>query len=320
VKIAKHYKPELVASKDEERFNLLDPYLDVEAERMVATDGHRLVAVPVEIEEGDVSGYVSRDLLKVGRRKAGKLEPSIQIINRIDLLPHEIEWPCLQGRTFPAWRGVLPPYHEGDEGTVTIGLNSKLLKGIADALGSEGLVALTVKLDSPSTSPLLVRAFLGQEDEIGILMPCRIDKASGKVAAPSPVMDLPPTEKQKKQAAKAAGEPDAIESMNLPGVSPGIPPHAVLEWESEQQGLFAAAVPTGRYEVREELDGWSARWVPHIGRGKTLATKTPTEGARLACAHHNVERLTDALLRSSGDGALTRADTKGDAVARKGRP
>ncbi len=179
MKIPTCYAPEKVVSKDKERPQLANPYLDVAAESVVATDGHRLVVVPVEIMHGDVSGYLSGDMLKVARKKNRK-SVEADIRDRKEIVPFDIEWPCpAEGCTFPDWQKVLPSFKPGDPGTVTIGVNARLLKGIADALGSEGEVALSFRLDSVNVedapeSQILVRSTFAREGELGVLMPIRL--------------------------------------------------------------------------------------------------------------------------------------------------
>jgi hypothetical protein len=190
VKIRTSYRPEACVHKDvEERFNLVDPYLDVAAKKVVATNGYSLVAVPVEVELGDSSCYISRDLFKIARRKV-KLGPA-EIEDKAEIVPTGITWPSEQGREFPEWKKVVPDWDERTPGTVTVGLNAKLLKGLSDALGGDGIVALTIKINERDTAPLLVRALGGSAGEIGLLMPCR----AGEPAVP--VIDLPEVDEEK---------------------------------------------------------------------------------------------------------------------------
>ena len=211
MKIARHYRPEACASKDKERFGLTDPYLDVEGRAVVATDGYRMVAIPVEVDDQDVSGYVARDLLKVARKKCKKEDFEAEIRERKELVPQGIEYPPDDARTFPDWRKVLPSFSEGEPGTVTIGLNANLLKGIADALGGAGVVALTVKVDSLETSPIRVRALSGNEREIAVLMPCRVGGAprvrlDGILGEETPAETKAELDKQAGEILKAAGD------------------------------------------------------------------------------------------------------------------
>ena len=67
MKIAKKYRPELVVSKGKEPNPLLtDPYLDVKEDRLIATDGHCLVSLPVETDKSERSRYLACNLIKAG--------------------------------------------------------------------------------------------------------------------------------------------------------------------------------------------------------------------------------------------------------------
>jgi hypothetical protein len=220
VRLRRYYKPEACATKDKDRTNLRDPYLDVEAEKIVATDGHRMVAIPVEVEHGDVSGYIARDFLKLGRKKSPKGEP-VHIENRSVLRPFDIEWPPDQdhvGDTFPDWRKVVPAWNEKSPGAVTIGLNAHLLKGISDALGGDGIVALTFMLEQRDSAPFLVRALGGDPEEIGLLMPCRVGEK------PPPVIDLPPTEAEKKASEREEAKKAADDILEANGAGEHVRP------------------------------------------------------------------------------------------------
>jgi hypothetical protein len=192
MRIAVHYKPDAVVSREKDRPHLQHPYLDVAAERIVATDGKRLVTVPVDCDEGEVSGHIASDLLKVAR-KTNRKELVAQIRERREVVPQAIEWPCNVVGEFPAWREIIPGFRPGDAGTITIGVNARLLAGIAAALGTEGQVALTFRLDSiDAEAPgrglepqILVRSvFAPQEGELGVLMPILLDRTH--VAVPVP--------------------------------------------------------------------------------------------------------------------------------------
>jgi hypothetical protein len=156
VKIAPQYKPEICAHKDGMRPEIAAPYLDVQRRRVVATDGRMLVAVPVEIESGDVSGFIGPSQLDLARGRGPR-------------------------GTFPDWTACVPTFKEGEPGTVTIGISARLLSDLAKALGSDSRrqVALTIKVDGNDAaySPMLVRRAENDAglDEVAVLMPVRID-------------------------------------------------------------------------------------------------------------------------------------------------
>jgi hypothetical protein len=181
VKIDTRYRPELVVSKDETRYNLTEPYLDAPAKRVVATDGHRLVVLPVEVDEGEGSRYVDRDLLRVARRWLGGVVGG----------PTWPEDPSLASAKFPDWKAVVPK-KPGEPGTVTIGLDLRLLEGILKALGPgkdvwgdpSAKVALTVDPSDPKSAIFvkLAREFDVPDAAFGVLMPIVLRRdGSGEV-------------------------------------------------------------------------------------------------------------------------------------------
>jgi hypothetical protein len=171
VKIDPKYRPEACVRSDGERLNLSAPYLDVNLRRVVATDGRMLVAVPVEVEPRDASGFIGPSQLDIARDRQPR-------------------------GTFPDWTAIVPPFREGQDGTVTIGLSAALLSSLADALGCDGRrqVALTWKPDEPF-APMLVRAAEtdAHPDALGLLMPVKID-----VRRPTPTPAEPGTKENAK--------------------------------------------------------------------------------------------------------------------------
>lgn len=199
MRIGRYYAPEKVSSKDKNRPQLAHPYLDVDAGKVVATNGHSLVAVPVDVDGHDVSGYLAGELLKIARRTCGKDVVEAEIRDRTRIVPHDIEWPCntTTGCTFPDWRKVLPSFKPGDPGTVTVGVDARLLRQIADALGGEGGVTMTFRLDSVNADKgvsdegvvlepqIIVRSRFGRDGEVGVLMPLRLDPSDLRYIPPA---------------------------------------------------------------------------------------------------------------------------------------
>ena len=175
MKLDPDYRPELVVSKDETRYQLHDPYLDATAGKLVATDGRRLVAVPVEVAEGESSRYVDCALLRAARRWRRHYVPSAAIEIVIDGVQGGPTWPTDQDRRFPDWKGALPGKKEGDPGTVTLSLDAHFLQTLALALGgkedAEGSCQVVVTIDiTKPWAPLAVRRNGGQGG-VGVLMP-----------------------------------------------------------------------------------------------------------------------------------------------------
>ena len=67
VKIKRSLHPEICCSNDLSRETINDPYLD--GDKLISTNGHLLVVLPVEVEEGDVSGKVPKSCLSDARKK-----------------------------------------------------------------------------------------------------------------------------------------------------------------------------------------------------------------------------------------------------------
>jgi len=127
-----------IASKDDNRPHLCQPYLDTTDEgdpRIVACDGHRLVAVSVELDEGDVTGPVPRGAMKAA---ADKSVAGVSMLScggtdiRCDAAGVTFDRP--QGLDpFPDWRAIVPKR----KSTVHVTLNAKLLREIGQSVGTE---------------------------------------------------------------------------------------------------------------------------------------------------------------------------------------
>src|ERR1043165_2378632 len=134
-------EPERAASGDAARPVLEDPYLDAEAGRLVATDSYILVSLPVELDEGDVSGWVPAEALKAAR----KTRYANDDLRRIFLSENKAVVDTPAGSSafirindrgeFPKWQQLVPPT-EGREGEVLISLNAEKLLQAAMAIGT----------------------------------------------------------------------------------------------------------------------------------------------------------------------------------------
>jgi len=164
------YKPELCASKDYTRPHLAHVELDIAHKRMVATDGHALVVVPVTVEEHDASGPISKDALVAARKAVKNTNGDAWIKANGALAVYGATLDRPEARTFPPVDQVIPKDRKA-----TISLNAKLLKDIADALGAKDGV-ITIGLDGDD-DPIMVwgGSSKGREGEpFAVLMPCRL--------------------------------------------------------------------------------------------------------------------------------------------------
>lgn len=188
MKIETKYKPEIIASKDITREYLCDPYLDADAGKVVATDGHRMIVVPAGAD-GDSSGFVSSEAFVEGRRLAKKAKVFDYVIEGREKLSNGAVYTTEQGRKFPPWKSVVPEHQPGDEDTVTFGLNARYLKELVDALGGKENVVFTVKVPKhreEMLDPILVQVdkpyvkkVVSWEDyrdppAFGVLMPAKV--------------------------------------------------------------------------------------------------------------------------------------------------
>lgn len=195
MKIDRRLRPERVVSTDDTRYQIEDPYLDVEHKVLVATNGWALVALPVEVTEGEASRYVSTDLLDVARRFTADEE--IEILGD-QVGPDGPSWPTDQDRKFPAWRQVVPTKKPGDPGTVTVGLDATQLRAIALALGAGAYgyededvrcqVRITLDLEEPDAAMQVELGAPRVANALALLMPCRLvpDRPSITYVPPKP--------------------------------------------------------------------------------------------------------------------------------------
>ena len=180
MKLPANCKIELCASDDETRPVLSHPYLDMtdpQKPLLVATDGRRIAILPVTVEEGECSGWVSTDALTAARKSAGKKGVSMIHCNGA----------CETGgvryprpgfdREFPNWRQVIPDYSKAK--TVKLSLNVDLLMGLAKGMGVDS-VELTIAPDEDGgvTAALVARPLpeKGQtlpQGTFGVIMPMR---------------------------------------------------------------------------------------------------------------------------------------------------
>lgn len=180
-----------VASKDETRPGLNHAYLDLSDKddpRLVTTNGHALVAIPVQETDDAKEGYIPVDALK-SIKKSAKGQLSAVFDKTKDGMVKDVrtkaEWPSPEAGTFPRWREVFP---KPDAKTFTIGLNPTLLLELVKSVGGKETVSLhfakTKDGDLDRAAPIICRVY--GHDEAGlILMPMR-NMPVGKGYNPKP--------------------------------------------------------------------------------------------------------------------------------------
>jgi hypothetical protein len=161
-------KIESAAAKKDVPYYLLDAWLDVEKRRIVSTDGHICAIVPVELDDGDVSGPISIEVLKQAR----KTKSSSIKANGVLSLDN--------GATFPR-DGMDNKYPDVDrivpnrtKYTVEIALDASLLLRLAEAVNDQTL-KYSHNLKLHITGPLDAVKVTGNiEGAVGVIMPARV--------------------------------------------------------------------------------------------------------------------------------------------------
>lgn len=177
-----------VCSRDQSRPVLCAAYLDVDRAVLEATDSYKLVSVPVEIEEGDVSGLIPSAALAALHKLPKRAQPASLRCGEVVSLEVEggrQEWPRPDG-TFPQTERLIP--EESARSGFRIRLNAKLLSELAAGLGGDDVTLTFTKVDAarlesdadegvgffPSPlRPIIVHNGT-PEHGVGLLMPIRL--------------------------------------------------------------------------------------------------------------------------------------------------
>jgi hypothetical protein len=190
MRLNKIYEIERAASKDLTRQHLCHCYLDVEKKRLVATDGHMLVSVPVtDLDKSpgpcpqDESGFVPTDVIKQARKLTPKTFGGDTIVSangeHVFIGGATAPRPSQKDCHFPPYEQVIPDYREGTPGTVTVALDAKLLLELAKAIGKGGGGAALVKLTFP------IPGYVEPEDSAELLW----SKATAERVATADMLD-----------------------------------------------------------------------------------------------------------------------------------
>ncbi len=177
MKLHRNGKPWLCAAKEAGRYGTEHPFLITLRDgtrALAATDGRRAVVLPVEGEEGDTDGAVTREVLQA----AGKARPKscgddvyVRANGTLEALPGPITFPrpCPEAR-FPDVESVTP----NGEPEYRITLDAKFLAEIAAAMGCD---AVTLELHDDGLPIVVLPSTGGVRDcspvpgARGLLMP-----------------------------------------------------------------------------------------------------------------------------------------------------
>lgn len=186
MRIEKKYKLEKVVSKDRPSLSIIKRIGD----RLLATNGHVLASVPIEVEEADTADGVSPEAL-IAARKASHTFDAPLALGETQAIPGGQTFPKVDASSFPDVERVTKTARESYK-IIRVGINAKSLHALADALGDE---IVELEISSPS-EPIFVRPI---GDAFGVIMPCTIDrKRAPEITIPA---DPYGTEAKKTEAA-----------------------------------------------------------------------------------------------------------------------
>lgn len=172
MRMCKEFKPELVFATGR-RLSLSCPYLDIETDkegirvgRIVATDGQRLLVIPVELDDDDTEGSIPVSAFVLARKGTQKHfgEIIIHCTEGVCSMTDGGTVPRPDNGRFPGWRGVVayPPV------TQEISFDPSLLFSLAKAMGTLDRITLRLSGNKPIH---LVGGSNGAAAEVAILMP-----------------------------------------------------------------------------------------------------------------------------------------------------
>lgn len=166
---------ERAAAKGDIRPYMNHVHLDAAAQRLVATNGHILAVVPVEVEEGDTAGPIPAEAFPAARKAAGShFEPAMQANGSV-VLQNGATMPRPSAADigpFPAWEKLVERFQPSG---VSVTFNAELLYELARALTPKGskygrVITLHLSASEPDKSAMKVE---GANGAFGLLMPCR---------------------------------------------------------------------------------------------------------------------------------------------------
>lgn len=172
MKYSTRYKPELICSKDGTRPSIEDAELrEINGKPVLcATDGRRLVVIPVEECDPSEYGRVPKKALQFAKQsRKDKRQPIVKLdLNGSVKFENGWTMPREQGLIFPNVQSVIP----GNRQEIKVCFNAKYLYEIAQAMGVENVSLGFVQQGSQVIDAIRVTA--ENEKAFGVLMPVRI--------------------------------------------------------------------------------------------------------------------------------------------------
>ena len=165
MKLSKEHKIEKALQKETgTRFQT--EYALLEDGNLVATNGRILAVVPVEVDDADTNGLVSKEAIVQARKgisKGGLCAIGCNSGLHLERQGMTLDRPFQESEdTFPSWKTVIP---SADATVRKITINAKALHDLASALASD---AVTLHLQEEDFRAILVT---GDNDATGVIMP-----------------------------------------------------------------------------------------------------------------------------------------------------
>ncbi len=169
-------KIESATAKKDVRKCMESARLDVENQRLIATDGHILAIIPAEIDDGDTTGPISVEAIKAARKsKSERIKANGSLV-----LDNKAEFPREDLGQYPDVDRVfkLGAADKRDESHIDVRFDARLLLRLAEAISTSCKDSLGVQLSFTrrddgtidDTAPILV---FGKDGGKGLLMPMR---------------------------------------------------------------------------------------------------------------------------------------------------
>lgn len=176
MRIPKLAKIENVASRDASRLNLMNPYLDVAKKRIMATDGHAMAIVPVEVDPDDHSGPITAEALKAARKATGRsVDVASLMVNGAQVVPMGATFPRPVDCSFPPVDQVIPD-HGSD--AIRVSFNPWLFLRAVEAMGVDSempvILSFQAKPDDGGERLTPIKVTTDNGGAFAVVMPCRI--------------------------------------------------------------------------------------------------------------------------------------------------
>lgn len=160
--IRKQYKIEKLAAEQDGYRPMRHVMFDADKGRMIATNGHALVSIPVTTQTGDKSGMVSVEAIKAAQKKSKKETDQKsrdwrELVGELECEQDELtvtdgpkfkrpkpsdcpdrSKPDYEQGNFPPYEQVMVSHDPEADDVVELGFNVKLLLELAQAMGESG--------------------------------------------------------------------------------------------------------------------------------------------------------------------------------------